>query len=365
MSREQEILDGDSDVFLGLIDGVPDAVIVTREGQVVMANAMTEKLFGYTPQELLGLEVEALMPARFRSAHVAHRAGFADAPAQRPMGTALQLYGQKKDGREFPVDISLSPWPSGGRNVLVIIRDITRLKRLYDELEARSEALARSNRELESFACAASHDLKSPLRKIAMFAEKMQNSKDDPLSESQGEYLGRIARAATDMRALIDGLLEYARLGGGDTIGPVSSQAACEQALCNLQANISDAGANVHLDGLPEVQADFGQLVRLFQNLVGNGIKYQKAGQVPEVHVGATADGGEVVFSIKDNGIGIEEKYHERIFGLLERLHPKSSFPGTGIGLCACMKIVERHGGRIWLRSELGQGSTFFFSLPV
>ncbi|MBN1307303.1 MAG: MEDS domain-containing protein [Chitinispirillaceae bacterium] len=229
--------------------------------------------------------------------------------------------------------------------------------------EKTAEDLAMSNRDLEQFAYAASHDLQEPLRAIGGFVELLKQQLDGTLDSKKMEYMDFIIDGVARMQSLINGLLEYSRVETrGKEPARVDAKTALDHALFNLQAAIKESGANIVVDSLPEICADQTQLSQLFQNLIGNAIKFRSSA-APEISVSASRDNGAWKFAVSDNGIGIEPHYAERIFLLFQRLHTRKKYPGTGIGLAICKKIVERHGGRIWVESDPGTGTTFCFTI--
>jgi light-regulated signal transduction histidine kinase (bacteriophytochrome) len=231
-------------------------------------------------------------------------------------------------------------------------------------LENTNKELAYTNRELEQFAYVASHDLQEPLRMVTSYVQLLERRYKDKLDKDANEFIEFAVDGAMRMHRLINDLLTYSRVGTrGRALAPTDSEAVFEQSLSNLQVAIKEKGAQVTHEPLPKVMADDVQLGQLFQNLVGNAIKFQGEKQ-PRVHVSAHQGNGEWVFSVRDNGIGIDPEFKERIFVIFQRLHGKDKYPGTGIGLAVCKKIVERHGGKIWVESELGKGATFNFTLP-
>jgi PAS domain S-box-containing protein len=234
-----------------------------------------------------------------------------------------------------------------------------------EELRQLSEELRRSNADLQQFAYAASHDLQEPLRGVEGFVKLLEKRYKGNLDTKADEFIEYIVDGVKRMQALIKDLLEYSQVGAkGKRFKPVDSSLVVGLAVGNLKAAIEESGAIVTYDDLPTVMGDFSQLSRLFQNLIGNAIKFHRE-ELLGVHVSAELKGNEWVFSVRDNGIGMDPKSAERIFIIFQRLHSKEEYPGTGIGLAICKKIVERHGGRIWAESEPGKGSTFYFSLPV
>ena len=243
--------------------------------------------------------------------------------------------------------------------------DIAARKQAEYKLDLKAQELARSNEELGRFAYVASHDLQEPLRMVASFTQLLARRYKGKLDADADEFIGFAVDGATRMQQLIQDLLSYSRVTTkGKALKLTESRIACENAVKNLGGAIRDSGAKLTLGTLPQVQADTTQLTQVFQNLIGNAIKYCRGGQSPEIKVVATKDGADWVFSVQDNGIGIEPQYFERIFQMFQRLHTRNEYSGTGIGLTICRKIVERHGGRIWVESQPGNGSTFLFTIP-
>jgi light-regulated signal transduction histidine kinase (bacteriophytochrome) len=227
------------------------------------------------------------------------------------------------------------------------------------------EELTRSNRELEQFAYVASHDLQEPLRMVSSYTQLLKRRYGGKLGEDADDFINFAVDGANRMQTLIMDLLVYSRVGTqGKELVPTEAEGAFEAAKKNLEKTIEEAGAAVVAEPLPVVMGDGSQLVQLFQNLTANAIKFgSPERERPEVSVGATLEDGMWLFSVRDNGIGVDPQYAERVFVLFQRLHTRGEYPGTGMGLAICKKIVERHGGRIWVESESGEGSTFFFTL--
>jgi len=244
-------------------------------------------------------------------------------------------------------------------------RDVTARRTAEDALRAAHDELSRSNAELEQFAYVASHDLQEPLRMIASYTQLLGKRYGDKLQGDATEFMGYIVDGAARMKQLIEDLLAYSRVGTrGRDFRPMSLDAALKRALANLRAALEESSAAVTSDPLPEVVADESQIVQLLQNLIGNAIKFRGT-DAPRVHVSCVSHGEELEISVRDNGIGIEPQYFERIFMVFQRLHDKGQYPGTGIGLAICKKVIDRHGGRIWVSSGgTGGGSTFHFTLP-
>ncbi|MBM3889294.1 MAG: PAS domain S-box protein, partial [Verrucomicrobia bacterium] len=263
---------------------------------------------------------------------------------------------------KFPLfDVSGKPYAVCG-----ISTDITDRKRAQEQLKTAAAALERSNKELEQFAYVASHDLQEPLRMISSYVQLLAQRFQDKLDTDADDYIHFAVDGAQRLQTLINDLLTYSRLGTrGKPFEPTDSEVVLKRVLNNLQVAIEESGATVTHTALPTVMGDATQLTQLLQNLISNAIKFRRPEEPPRVQVAAERRGDEWLFSVRDNGIGLETRFAERIFLIFQRLHTREEYPGTGIGLALCKRIVERHGGRIWVESEVGKGSTFFFTLPA
>jgi len=339
-------------------------LVVDVSGAVVLRNPALERLLGPVPQGLSSAERAARYG--FTLADRVTPYPLEDLPLSRAIrGEScenLEIHARHSaTGRHTVFSVTGAPLRDGDGRVtggVVIIRDITAQKDAEAELQ-------RSNAELEQFAYVASHDLQEPLRMVASYTQLLAKRYKGRLDADADEFIAYAVEGASRMRQLIQDLLTYSRVGS--RIRPMvglSSGAVLDAALGNLRTAIEDAGATITRDVLPEISGDEVQLVQVFQNLVGNAIKYRGA-EAPRVHVGARRAGDEWIFEIRDNGIGIDPQYFERIFQLFQRLHGRDQYGGTGIGLTIARKIVERHGGRIWVESAAGRGSSFLFSLPA
>ncbi|MCM2315765.1 MAG: PAS domain S-box protein, partial [Thermoanaerobaculia bacterium] len=354
--------------YRGLLEAAPDAmVVVDQQGEIVLLNVQAEKQFGYHRDELVGQQVKNIIPEGFAERLVSDALrSAADALAQQ-IGTGIELTGLRKNGSEFPIELMLSPLESAdGTLVTAAIRDITRRKTAEAHLLRKVDELYRSNEELQQFAYIASHDLQEPLRMVASYTQLLSKRYKGRLDADADDFIAFAVDGASRMQRLIQDLLTYSRVGTkGTELVETSGEESLQQALLNLRGAIEEGGAIVTHDPLPLVLADEMQLTQLFQNLLGNAIKYQGEG-VPKIHVSAASnDDGRWDFSVRDNGLGIDPQYFDRIFGMFQRLHKREDYAGTGIGLAICKKIVERHGGRISIESRPGQGSTFHFSLAA
>src|SRR3984893_3174304 len=353
--------------YRGLLEAAPDAIVVVSQGgEIILLNLQAEKQFGYRRDELLGQKVKNIIPEGFEERLIADGTrSAADALAQQ-MGTGIELIGRQKDGSEFPIEIMLSPLESAeGILVTASIRDISVRKKSEEHLAQTVGELKRSNDELQQFAYVSSHDLQEPLRMVASYTQLLAKRYKGRLDSDADEFIAFAVDGCNRMQGLIQDLLAYSRAGtNGKSLCEVSGEDALIGALTNLRITIEQSGAFVSHDSLPAIRTDDTQLTQVFQNLVGNAIKYRSA-EVPRVHVSAKKNGGnEWIFSVRDNGLGIAPQYFERIFILFQRLHGRNEFEGTGIGLAICKKVLERLGGRIWVESQPQKGSTFYFALP-
>lgn len=343
-----------------IVEAAPNGVLVVDQGRrIVLVNRRTEELFGYTRAELLGEQLERLIPERFHSAHAAQAAAFMADPQARPMGAGRDLHGRRKDGTEVPIEIGLNPvvTPEGSFIVASII-DITERRRRDDELR-------RSNAELAEFAHVASHDLQEPLRMVASFTELLAQRYKGQLDERADKYIHFAVDGARRMQRLVQDLLTLSHVGSqARPLTPVDAAAVMGHVLLGLRPAMRDAGAAVDVDPLPQVLADAGQLGQVFQNLVGNALKFR--GKDPVViGVKAVRDGELWRFSVRDNGIGLDMRHADRIFRMFQRLQERDKYDGSGIGLAVVRRIVERHGGMVWVESSPGAGATFYFTLPA
>jgi PAS domain S-box-containing protein len=348
------------------LEAAPDAMVVSQSGEIVLVNVQAERQFGYRREELLHQPIEILIPDPFLIQDPTDEKKDAISPRLREGGVGLELFGLRKDGSEFPVEIMVSPLEnSTGILMTTAIRDITVRKKSEEQLAQTAAELKRSNEELQQFASVASHDLQEPLRMVASYTQLLAKRYKGQLDADADEFIGYAVDGCNRMQGLIQDLLTYSRAGTkGKVLREISGEKILNEVLMNLGRTIEESGATVTHDSLPTITTDDTQLVQVLQNLVGNAIKYRGAAP-PHVHVSAAKNGGnEWVFSVRDNGLGIDSQYFERIFVIFQRLHGRQDFEGTGIGLAICKKIVERLGGRIWVESQLEKGSIFHFALP-
>ncbi|MFZ0038624.1 MAG: PAS domain S-box protein [Candidatus Acidiferrales bacterium] len=474
--------------YRALLEWAPDGIVVVNQfGSIILVNAQTETLFGYRRAELIGKSAEILISEHSRGQHKEQHSRFLAAPAERPAVAGVELFGLRKDGSEFPVEIRLSPlvtkegilissairdisdrrrteedlrrlamivscsddailgktmegiitsWNASAERIYgysaeetigkpvsmlapadrpdeisqmlerlkcgetvdhfetvrvrkdgqeiqieltispirdalnrivgasTIGRDITARKANEAELLRKMEELSRSNEEWKQFATIAADDLQEPLRMMIGYLQLISARYKGKLDSEADEFIAFATDGASRMQRLIHDLLVYTRIGTrGKEPLDTSSEKALEEALLNLHSILKESGALVTHDPLPIIAADEIQLIQLFENLIGNAIKFHGDG-IPRVHISAARnDGRKWVFSFTDNGLGIDPQNFKKIFGLFQRLQRREEYPGTGIGLAICKKIVERHGGNISVESQPGKGSTFRFDL--
>jgi PAS domain S-box-containing protein len=353
--------------YRGLLEAAPDAMVVVNQGgEIVLLNVQAEKQFGYRRDELVGQKVKNIIPEGFAERLIADGTRTAAEALAQQIGTGIELTGLRKDGSDFPIEIMLSPLESSeGILVTAAIRDITERKKSEEHLVKTVGELKRSNDELQQFAYVASHDLQEPLRMVASYTQLLAERYKGRLDSDADEFIAYAVDGSNRMQGLIQDLLAYSRAGtNGKALREISSEKALNEGLANLRATIGESGAVVTHDWLPAITTDSTQLAQVFQNLIGNAIKY-RSDKIPHVHISAAKNGDhEWVFSVQDNGLGIDPQYFDRIFVLFQRLHGQAEFKGTGIGLAICKKMLDRLGGKIWVKSQLEKGSTFYFSLP-
>jgi len=281
-------------------------------------------------------------------------------PLFRTIKESKEVLQRAKEDLEVTVAERTDAWREANARLSV---ELDERRQAEYRLAQYAQDLRDSNAELEQFAYVASHDLQEPLRMVASFTQLLAKRYQGKLDQDADEFIGFAVDGATRMQALINDLLAYSRVGTrGRPLAPTDGTAALQEARSNLTAALAESGAVVTHDPLPTVLADERQLVQLFQNLIANAVKF-RGPEAPRIHVSAGPQDGGWIFAVRDNGIGIAKEHQDRIFTIFQRLHPRAEYSGTGIGLALCKKIVERHGGRIWVESEVGRGSTFYFNL--
>jgi PAS domain S-box-containing protein len=380
LRRQAEVLSKAEQKFRSLLEAAPDAMIISSEdGRISLVNSQVEVMFGFRREELIGQNIRELVPDWASFSPLS-----ADVHAHAAVGPSSprELWAVRKNKQRYPVEISLSPLQTEeGLLLTSAIRDITERKKADEairelnttleqrvsertqELVESNEALRQSNDDLKQFAYAASHDLQEPLRMVALYSQMLQRKYASESDAETDQYVGFIVGGAKRMEMLLKDLLTYSQTGADvGPAQPVDFEPVMRKVLLNLQASIEQNAASISWDSLPTVQAHEVRLVQLLQNIVGNAIKYRSQ-EVPKIRIAAERRDTDWLFVVEDNGIGIEPEYAPQIFGIFKRLHGQN-YPGTGIGLAICQRIVERYNGRIWVESKPGEGSRFFFTLP-
>ena len=354
--RMEEVLRESEAKYSTLVENSRDGIVILQGGVMKFVNTASLEIVGYTPEELLGIDFLKMVTPEDREM-VMRR--YADRMAGKEVPSIYEMALIRKDGITVPVEVNATFINYEGRPAdLVVIRDITERKWAEEELR-------RSNQELEHFAYIASHDLQEPLRMVSSYTQLLAQRYKDKLDADADEFIHYIEDGVSRMRALINGLLVYSRVGtSGAAFELTDCEAAFDCALTNLQVAVDGSGAVITHHPLPVVMADASQLTQVFQNLIGNAIKFCSQ-ELPRIHVAAEPRGNEWLFSIRDNGIGIDPQYHDRIFDMSQRLHSRTKYPGSGIGLAICDKVLKRHGGRIWVESQTGKGAAFYFTIPI
>lgn len=348
-----------------IVESSDDAIISkSLQGIIMSWNRGAERLFGYTAEEAVGQHISMLaVPERIDE--------IPQILARITRGERIDHYETKrraKDGRVLIVSLTVSPLRDSFGVVVgasKIARDVTERERQRLALEKANMALTRANADLQHFAYSASHDLQEPLRMVSTYSQMLQKKFDGQLGEIGDQCIRYTVEGAERMRKLLDDLLAFTRASTEEGSAPeaIDANAALDAALTRLQGAIAESGAIITRTSLPMVCLYQFQLEQLFQNLIGNAIHYRSE-KHPQIDVAAERDGDQWLFSIRDNGIGIAPEYQAQIFEMFKRLHSAADYSGSGMGLAICQRVVERTGGRIWVESELGHGSTFFFTLP-
>jgi PAS domain S-box-containing protein len=377
LRKQAEVMQKAEQKLRALLEAAPDAMLRCRDdGEIIMVNSPAEVLFGCSREKLISRNIRALVPgwtARFRP-------GWGEEPALSkalPVERGVELHAFRENGETFPVEITFCPLQTEeGMVITSAIRDISerrkaeeQIRRLNTNLEERvlerTEELMRSNEELQQFAYVASHDLQEPLRTVSIYAQLLAKRYQGQLQGDADQFIGYIVESAARMETLIHDLLDFSRVDarGTDFFTRTSCESALTDAIQNVRSLIEESGAVITRESLPQVMGDPIQLTRLFQNLLVNSVKYRSE-EAPRIHIAANAGDSEWLLSVKDNGMGIEPQYAEKVFGIFRCLQPRDKSTGSGMGLAICRKIVTRHEGRIWVDSALGKGATFYFTLP-
>jgi PAS domain S-box-containing protein len=362
----EETLRQNEEFLTTIIENIPNMIFVKDAGELryVQLNKAGEDLLGYSREELIGKNDYDFFPKEQADFFTKNdrdvlKSGIVKDIPEEPIETRYK-------GKRMLHTKKLGVYTKEGATqyLMGISEDITDRKRSEEEIKSYMAKLEQSNQALQHFAYIASHDLQEPLRTVSSFVQLIERRYKEKLDAVGIEYIAFVVDGARRMQALINDLLQYSRVETqGNPFEPTDMETIFSETIAGLQANIEENGVIISHDPLPKVPADPSQMIQLLQNLIGNALKFHSE-KTPEIHVSAKLCEGEWLFSVKDNGIGIDEKFSERIFKIFQRLHTREEYPGTGIGLAVCKKIAERHGGRLWVESQDGMGSTFFFTIP-
>ena len=362
---EQKRMSEIQERLAAIVESSDDAILSKDLNGIIQTwNRGAERLFGYRADEIIGKHISTLAaPDRLDE--------IPDILGRIARGERIDHYETKrktKDGRILTVSLSISAMRDAKGKIIgasKVVRDISERERQAQALREANAALHRANADLHQFAYSASHDLQEPLRMVSTYSELLKREFASKLGPTGEEYLGYTVQGALRMEQLLRDLRAYtlASAAGKEPEGDVDAGESLGRALAGLEAAIKESGATITRTELPHVRVHEFQMEQLFQNLIGNAIRY-RSGDPPRIHVGATRKGRDWIFSVEDNGIGIDPRYKEQVFELFKRLHSFTEYPGTGMGLAICQRIVERAGGRIWVESEPGRGSTFYFTIP-
>jgi len=376
--------------FSKLLEAAPDAIMeVDAQGRVVLINQTAERMFGYTREELLGLNVEVLVPSSMRAGHSRHRASYTEHPQTRPMGTGLELKAQRKDGTLFPVEISLSPNRVGNElRVIALVRDISARKQFEDrlravqeqytaelaaknqQLEARNRDIERANRLKSEFLASMSHELRTPLHTIIGFAELLAEEIEGPLNGKQKRFIGHILQDSRHLLELINEILDLSKIEAGRLelqIGNVDFASCLEEVLSGVRQQAASKSIKLeNRNGFRKtIYADRVRLKEILYNLLSNAVKFTPDGGTVWVESHAADEWLQV--TVGDTGVGIPEEEQQNVFEKFYQVGSttKGTREGTGLGLPIVQKLVELHGGKVWMQSQTGEGSRFMFTLPL
>jgi hypothetical protein len=376
MKAKGKTADPDGNIFEGkrtpeasallsaIVDSSDDAIVSKDLNGVIMSwNRAAERLFGYTAAEAIGKPILLIIPPE----RVDEEPKILERLRRGERVDHFETIRMHKNGTRLNISLTISPVKDGSGRIVgasKIARDITARVRQEKALREANEALKRANADLEQFAYSAAHDLQEPLRMVATYSELLRKRFGGKLGPKADEYIGFTVEGAVRMENLLRDLRMYTQVSTAELkpAEEINANEVFQRTLQNLEIAIKDSGAKVTSTDLPRVRMYEFQLEQVFQNLIGNAIRYRSS-EPPSIHVAARAENGEWVFSVQDNGIGIDPKFKEHIFGIFKRLHSASEYPGTGMGLAICKRIVERGGGRIWAESAPGNGSTFYFTI--
>jgi len=371
--QHEEALKQSEERFRSMAEAAEDAIIsADQDGHITFFNHGAERVFGHGGGAMIGRPLTAIMPERFREAHHAGLKRFLATGEARAVGRTVELVGLRSDGSEFALELSLSSWKSDkGIFFTGIVRDITarkradeEVKKLNESLNLRAAELEAANKELEAFSYSVSHDLRAPLRAVDGFSRILLQKHGDALPPDAKRYQNLICENAQQMGRLIDDLLSFSRLSRQPLKRqPVDIRQVVDEALRHLSRESDNGHARITVGKLPACQADPALLKQVYVNLISNAIKYSRKRADARVEIGCMDGDDPPTYFVRDNGVGFEMKYADKLFGVFQRLHRAEDYEGTGVGLAIVQRIVNRHGGRVWADAEIDKGATFYFTL--
>ncbi len=351
--------------FRLVVESAPNAFIMSdSSGTIQLVNAQAEKMFGYERDDFVGQKIELLVPQAFAHIHHKNRKSFYKAPASRYFGPGSALYAVRSNNTEFPVEIGLTPVRTeNDMMVLASIIDITERKKQESIINQQVIELKIRNQEMEQFNYIASHDLQEPLRTLSNYIMLLEEDYSEILNDEIKEHLKTMDNAVSRMKLLVRSILDFGRLGQDKKLTYIDSKTIVNNVITDLGGLIESTGATIAIDtNLPKFYGYEIELRQLFQNLINNALKFKKESIPVKINIGCTIT-EKYEFYVRDDGIGIDTRYSKRIFEIFKKLNKESEFAGDGIGLANCKKIAEIHGGKIWVESTLGEGSTFKFTI--
>jgi PAS domain S-box-containing protein len=355
-----------ANLLASIVESSEDAIVgKDLSGTIMSWNRGAERLFGYTAAEAVGRPITIVIPPD----RLDEEAAILERLKRGERIEQFDTIRVRNDGSCLNVSLTISPIKDAAGRIVgasKVARDFTEKMRQQKALQEANAALERANSDLEQFAYSASHDLQEPLRMVSIYSELLKQEFGEKLGERGAEFVGHTLQGALRMESLLKNLRIYTKMSVSDDEPhrDTDSGEILKQTLLTLEVAIRDSGASITYTELPCVRMHEVQLEQIFQNLIGNAIRY-RGEQSPQIHIAANREGKNWVFSVQDNGIGIEPQFTEQIFGMFKRLHSATQYPGTGMGLAICKRIIERAGGTLWVESELGKGSTFYFTIPA
>ena len=370
---EAELHDREARMRAVLENAAEGIITIDERGTIESANATAERIFGYTLAEMAGRNVSMLMPPPYREEHDGYVANYIRTGNAKVIGGTREVAGRRKDGSEFPIDLAVGEVQVEGKRLFTgFVRDITARKHaerevahLGAEAAERAAQLEAANKELEAFSYSVSHDLRAPLRHVQGYVALLKKALGDSLPETAARYLEVIVGAGTQMGQLIDDLLAFSRIGRIEMHrSTVNLDLLLQGCVASLDAETSGRNIIWRIAPLPAVAGDPAMLRQVFTNLLDNAVKYTAPRDPAEIEIGTCGnEAGRAIFYVRDNGVGFDMQFADKLFGVFQRLHTSEEFEGTGIGLANVRRIITRHGGRVWPEAELGKGATFFFTL--